>query len=158
MEGRECLRRSCCPSEGDWPRASRLLLHMEMRDGALITAASFGPVCCCVYAHKRERLAHVRTQVPSTRGRCGVLGQLRRQMKIVSTLLHGEGFLSLWTTGPIRRARVRVRNDTLVFIIQSPPARVRIAQELLHRASLVTIFPNLAACVKRNGVLRNQSV
>lgn len=86
------------------------------------------PVCCCVYAHKRERLSYVRTQLPpSIRDCCGVLAQLCRQMKIVSTCIDGESFslrlsfsftVDYWPNHEV----TAVGNETLVFIIQSPSA------------------------------------
>lgn len=115
------------------------------------------PVSCCVYAHKRERPDYVRTeQLSSIRDRCGVFGQVCRQMKSVSTCIHG-GSLSSRITGPIRRwqrSEMRLLFSLFRVPLQYCPNTTGVIAPL---ASLLTIFPYLATCVKRNGLLRNKS-
>lgn len=121
------------------------------------------PVCCRVYAHKREWLHYVRIELPSSiQNRCTVLGQLCRQMKIVSTCIHGESFslplsfsftVDYWPNHEVTAMR-------LLFSLFRVPLQYRQNTREVNTplASLVTIFLNLATCWERNGLLRNKSV
>lgn len=169
MGWRSCFYHSCCPSEGDWPRASRLLLHMEMRDGGLITACSFDVLRAAAFT--RTNLSNSIMSGLNSRRVSEVVAEswvnfadkwkLFQHAFIVKALVHFS--LSLWITDPITNPnpipRLQRSEMRLLFSLFRVPLQYcqNSTEVIAPLAPLVTIIPNLATCWE-SGLLRNKSV